>query len=94
VGRSACFRQARRRVQIFFASAPTIREFVPTDDRPLGHIAFSVGKLDAMFARTEQLGIGVVTPPERTTHGFRSFFVRGPDRVLLEFVEAGPITAP
>jgi hypothetical protein len=50
--------------------------------------------LDAMFVRTEQLGIGVVTPLERTEHGFRSFFVRGPDQVLIEFVEAGPITAP
>jgi hypothetical protein len=49
---------------------------------------------DAMVARTEQLSIGVVIPPERTEDGFRSFFVRGPNQVLIEFVEAGPITVP
>ena len=81
-------------VQLYYAAAPGIREFVPTDDRPLGHIAFSVTGLDAMFARTEQLSIGVVTPPERTEHGFRSFFVRGPDQVLIEFVEAAPVAVP
>lgn len=81
-------------VQLFYASMPPIAEFVPTDDRPVGHIAFSVTKLDAMFARTEQLGLGIVSAPELTHHGFRSFFVRGPDQVLLEFVEAGPVTLP
>ena len=81
-------------VQLFYASMPATGEFVPTDDRPLGHIAFSVSDLDAMLARSEQLSIGVVTSVARTEHGFRSFFVRGPDRVLIEFVEAGSIAMP
>jgi catechol 2,3-dioxygenase-like lactoylglutathione lyase family enzyme len=81
-------------VQLFFASFPAIAEFVRTDDRPLGHIAFSVTDLARQFARIEQLGVTIVSTPSATEHGFRSFFVRGPQDVLIEFVEAGPLNGP
>lgn len=82
-------------VQLFYASMPAaITEFVPTDDRQLGHIAFSVTDLDATLARCEQLSLELVSSTARTEHGFRSFFVHSPDHVLIEFVQAGPITAP
>jgi catechol 2,3-dioxygenase-like lactoylglutathione lyase family enzyme len=81
-------------VQLFYASAPTTGELVPTDDLPVSHIAFSVTDLDAMLARCEQLSLELVTSITRTEHGFRSFFLRGPEHVLIELVEAQPIAAP
>jgi catechol 2,3-dioxygenase-like lactoylglutathione lyase family enzyme len=79
------------RVALFFAGFPLPNAFAPTDDRPLGHIALSVSDLAMMRARAEALGIEIVAEPSVANEGFRSFFVRAPDRVLLEFVEAGPI---
>jgi catechol 2,3-dioxygenase-like lactoylglutathione lyase family enzyme len=81
-------------VQLFYASTPAIDMFVPTDDRPVSHIGFSVTALDRKFEQAQQLGITVVSPPALTEHGFRSFFLRGPQEVLLEFVEAGPVHVP
>jgi catechol 2,3-dioxygenase-like lactoylglutathione lyase family enzyme len=77
-------------IVLFFASWPEIASFEATDDRPLGHIAFSVNDLDALFARARSLGLAIVSEPAPTPHGFRSFFARAPDKVLVELVEAGP----
>jgi catechol 2,3-dioxygenase-like lactoylglutathione lyase family enzyme len=63
--------------------------YVPTDDRPIGHVAFSVTDLGAMRDRVEELGVEVVDEPTLSKYGFRSFFVRAPESVLIEFVEAG-----
>jgi catechol 2,3-dioxygenase-like lactoylglutathione lyase family enzyme len=78
------------RVSLFFPSYPPVTTFVASDDKPMGHIAFSVSDLAALRARADKLGIEVVAEPAWTDEGFRSFFLRGPDAVLLEFVEAGP----
>ena len=66
-------------------------EFVEMDRQPIGHVALSVANLDAMFARAQQHGAEIVSEPAMTALGFRSFFVRAPQAVLLEFVEAGPV---
>jgi catechol 2,3-dioxygenase-like lactoylglutathione lyase family enzyme len=79
------------RVSLFFPSFPPVTGFVASDDKPMGHIAFSVADLAAWRARADMLGLEVVAEPAWADEGFRSFFVRGPDHVLLEFVEAGPI---
>jgi catechol 2,3-dioxygenase-like lactoylglutathione lyase family enzyme len=79
-----------RGVQMYFALMPG-GTFQKTDDRPLGHIAFSVAALDSLLGRVKQMGITIVSQPAETRFGFRSFFVRGPQDVLVEFVEAGPI---
>jgi catechol 2,3-dioxygenase-like lactoylglutathione lyase family enzyme len=61
----------------------------PTDDHPIGHLAFSYPDLDRARARLEEAGVEIEGPTEeRAPWGFRSFFVRGPDQVLLELVEA------
>jgi len=78
-------------VQLYFASLPPVDTFVRTDDRPLGHIAFSVANLDTIWNRAKQLDLTVVAEPAERPQGFRSFFLRGPQEVLIEFVEAGPL---
>jgi catechol 2,3-dioxygenase-like lactoylglutathione lyase family enzyme len=82
------------RVALFFASYPAVSTFVPTDDRPLGHVAFSVTDLMAMRSRVTEQGIEVVHEPAVAEEGFLSFYVRGPEKVLIEFVEAGPLESP
>ena len=79
------------RVSLFFASYYQPSRFVPSDDRPMGHIAFSVSDLEAMHARAKLMGIEIVSEPAWSEDGFKSFFVRGPQQVLLEFVEASAI---
>jgi catechol 2,3-dioxygenase-like lactoylglutathione lyase family enzyme len=78
----------------FLAPWPEVEMLVPTDDRPVGHLALSVQNLDHWFERANATAIPIVSPPALTPHGFRSFFVRAPDQVLLEFVEAAPIAQP
>jgi catechol 2,3-dioxygenase-like lactoylglutathione lyase family enzyme len=79
------------RVSLFFASLPLPDAFVPTDDRSLGHLALSVTDLDRMRVRAGTLGVEIVSEPALRDEGFRSFFVRAPQEVLLEFVEASAL---
>jgi catechol 2,3-dioxygenase-like lactoylglutathione lyase family enzyme len=79
------------RASLFLASFPVIETFVPTDDRPVGHLALAVTDLAPMRARADTLGLDMVAEPALAPEGFRSFFVRAPDRVLLEIVGAGPL---
>jgi catechol 2,3-dioxygenase-like lactoylglutathione lyase family enzyme len=81
-------------VQLNFLSPLEAETFVETDMQPVGHIALSVPNLDAMFAKAKQGKIQIVSEPALTPEGFRSFFVRAPEKVLLEFVEAGPVRVP
>lgn len=63
--------------------------YAATDDFVLSHFALSVTDLSAWFARARDLNIEVVAEPAMS-HGFMSFFVRAPDGVLLELVQASP----
>jgi catechol 2,3-dioxygenase-like lactoylglutathione lyase family enzyme len=66
--------------------------FRPTEDTAVDHIAFSYAALDPVFERIKTSGVeivrGLAVDPD---HGVRSFFVRGPDNVLIELVEERPI---
>jgi catechol 2,3-dioxygenase-like lactoylglutathione lyase family enzyme len=53
----------------------------------LAHVALSVSGLDMWRTRATDQQIEIVAQPAET-HGFKSFFVRGPDGVLIELVEA------
>jgi catechol 2,3-dioxygenase-like lactoylglutathione lyase family enzyme len=66
-------------------------DYKPTDDHVLSHVAFSVTDLDAWLKRARDQKIEIVAEPAQT-HGFRSFFVRGPEGMLLELVQAAPST--
>jgi catechol 2,3-dioxygenase-like lactoylglutathione lyase family enzyme len=62
-------------------------DYQPTDDHVLSHVAFSVSDLDVWLKRARDQNIQIVAQPAET-NGFRSFFVRGPDGMLIELVQA------
>ncbi|HTE39605.1 MAG TPA: VOC family protein [Steroidobacteraceae bacterium] len=66
--------------------------FGPTEGTALDHVAFSVRDIKAAFAGIERAGATIVRKPAKSTEfGFTSFFVRGPDNLLVEIVEEAPI---
>jgi catechol 2,3-dioxygenase-like lactoylglutathione lyase family enzyme len=65
-------------------------DYEPTDNHTIGHIAFSVTDLEAWLQRATDQAIEIVSPPAEV-HGFTSFFVRGPDGMLIELVQAAPL---
>jgi catechol 2,3-dioxygenase-like lactoylglutathione lyase family enzyme len=76
-------------IVFFFEPIGRAAEYGPTDDHVLGHIAFSVTDLAPWLARAAEQQIEVVAQPA-AVHGFESFFVRGPDGLLIELVQAAP----
>lgn len=74
------------------AQYPEDVEVRPTDGTAVDHIAFSYRQLDPVFDRMTGAGVEIVRPIQvDPNHGHRSFFVRGPDGLLVEIVEARPI---
>jgi len=76
-------------VLFFFEPIGQAADYGPSEDHVLSHVAFSVTDLDAWLARARDQGLQIVAPPA-STYGFKSFFVRGPDGVLIELVQAAP----
>lgn len=77
---------------VLWWSNEPIEEFEPTQGRVIDHIAFSYRDLDAAFERMKAAGVEIVEPiAERPEYDMRSFFVMGPDKVLIEIVEARPL---
>ncbi|HTU62649.1 MAG TPA: VOC family protein [Polyangiales bacterium] len=74
-------------ILFFFEPIGAADDYENTDDHTLAHVAFAVASLDAWRARVTELQIEVVAEPA-AAHGFSSFFVRGPDGLLIELVEA------
>ena len=65
---------------------------IPTETSNIAHIAFSFRDLQQAFNRMTKQDFDIVAPiATNEQYGFKHFFVRGPDNVLLEFVEAKPI---
>lgn len=61
----------------------------PTDGSHIDHIAFSFRDLDAALARVQGLGMKIERPMARDPeYGFRHFFLRAPNGVLVEMLEA------
>lgn len=63
-------------------------DFEPTEGRALDHIAFSFIEIAPVMQKMQIAGVEIVRPitadPE---YGLKSFFVRGPDGLLVEIVE-------
>jgi catechol 2,3-dioxygenase-like lactoylglutathione lyase family enzyme len=74
-------------VMLYIEPIGAAGDYAPTDDHVLNHIAFSVANLDAWRQRMQELNVEIVAEPAMT-EGFQSFFVRGPDGMLLELVQA------
>ncbi|MDD9946935.1 MAG: VOC family protein [Myxococcales bacterium] len=76
-------------ILFFFEPIGEEDQYEPTDNHVLSHIAFSVTDLGAWRTRASEQGVTVVAEPASTA-GFMSFFVRGPDGLLVELVQAAP----
>jgi len=63
-----------------------------TDGSAIDHIAFSYPDIEPVYDRLVAAGVEIVRGIETSEqYGHRSFFVRGPDGLLLEVVEEKPI---
>lgn len=74
-------------IVFFYEAIGTPTDYKPTDDHTLGHVALAVTDLSAWRKRADEQSIEVVSEPA-AAHGFMSFFVRGPDGLLIELVQA------
>jgi catechol 2,3-dioxygenase-like lactoylglutathione lyase family enzyme len=82
---------------IAFALIPIGARFTPrendgklrnTEGTQLDHLAFSFRDLPAAYSRIRKMGVEIVQPMKREPdYGFRHFFVRAPNGVLVELVE-------
>lgn len=69
-----------------------ITAFQPTKGRAIDHIAFSYRKIQPIFDRMKKAGVTIAEPiTVKQEFGFKSFFITGPENVLIEIVEAKPI---
>lgn len=64
----------------------------PTDGTAVDHIAFSYTDIKPVFERMQHAGVPIVHPIAKShEYGLTSFFVRGPDQLLVEIVAEPPI---
>ncbi len=71
---------------------PPLKTLQPTKGRPIDHIAFSYRHIEPVLAAMQSSGVKIVEPiKEDPKYHFKSFYVEGPDRVLIEIVEEKPI---
>ena len=64
----------------------------PTDGTVIDHIAFSFSRIEPVLERMRRAGVTVVHPIATSAeYGLTSFFVRGPDGLLVEIVAEAPI---
>lgn len=85
---------------VLFAFFPIGARFTPrendgtlrnTDGTQLDHVAFSFRDLSAAYQRIRKQGVEIVRPMTRDEeYGFRHFFVRAPNGVLVELLEGKP----
>lgn len=70
---------------------PVGRTLQTTEGSPIDHIAFSYESIAPEFERMRAAGVPIVRPIADRPDGVKSFFITGPDAVLIEIVEAKPI---
>jgi catechol 2,3-dioxygenase-like lactoylglutathione lyase family enzyme len=68
-------------------------EFTPTEGTAIDHIGFSFEDIQPVFDRMVEAGVEIVAPIASTEYGLTSFFVRGPDKLLVEIVQEKPVPA-
>ncbi len=69
-----------------------IKEFEKTEGHVINHIAFSYSDIQPVFDRMKENGVEIVKEIAWNKKlKMMSFFVRAPDNVLVEIVEADPL---
>ena len=72
--------------------AQELDELEATDGHSLDHVAFSFRNIEPIFERIKANGVEIVKPiAVDPAYQIKSFFVRGPDNLLVEVVEANPL---
>lgn len=70
----------------------SMKTLEPTRGRVIDHLAFSYRSIAPVLDRLEKAGVTIVEPiAVRDPYKLKSFFVQGPDNVLIEIVESKPI---
>ncbi|MDC6391157.1 VOC family protein [Maribacter sp. PR1] len=70
----------------------TNEEIKPTDGSSIDHIGFSTENIEFLMKKMKFDGLDIVHNIKiDSIHGMKSFFVRGPDSLLVEIVEEKPI---
>ncbi|MDO6598473.1 VOC family protein [Oceanihabitans sp. 2_MG-2023] len=70
----------------------TNEEIKPTDGSSIDHIGFSTENIEFLMNKMKSDGLDIVHSIKiDSIHGMKSFFVRGPDSLLVEIVEEKPI---
>lgn len=78
-------------VPSWWSGAP-LKTFTPTRGTVVDHVAFSHRTIEPVFERLRKSGVKIVEPiAVRKDVNLKSFFVQGPDGVLVEIVEARPL---
>lgn len=70
---------------------PVGRTLQTTAGSAFDHVAFSYERIEPEFERMKAAGATILQPIADRPEGVRSFFVEGPDGVVIEIVEAKPI---
>ncbi len=71
---------------------PPLTAFKPTAGRVIDHIAFSYRSIAPVYDRMKDAGVEILAPiAEQPAFAHKSFFIRGPDQVLIEIVEDKPV---
>jgi catechol 2,3-dioxygenase-like lactoylglutathione lyase family enzyme len=66
--------------------------FPPTEGTAIDHVAFSFPDITPVFQLMRSAGVPIVHARRRSPeYGLTSFFVRGPDGLLVEIVEEPPV---
>jgi len=76
----------------FYVFAKPDTDPPPSCGHVIDHIAFSYRDIAPVLERLKAAGVAVLEPiATREPYPLKSFFVQGPDQVLIEIVEARPI---
>ena len=70
---------------------PVGRPLQTTEGSPVDHVAFSYENIAPELERMRAAGVPIVRPIAERPDGVKSFFITGPEAVLIEIVEAKPI---
>ena len=80
---------------IVFHPKPPLKpgeDFETTEGHPIDHIAFSYRSIEPVFERMKKSGVDIVRPIKKDeAFGHKSFYVHGPEKILVEIVEDKPI---
>ena len=76
----------------FWYNGKPIKEFKKTDGHVINHLAFSYPDIEPVYDRMKADGVEIVEEIAWNDElKMKSFFVRGPDGILVEIVEADPL---